>query len=546
MPASAIGIFEVSQGIWYNTRVTSIGGAAESDINNRVNVDGRLAVSYITGTHSVKVGLGMYHGIDNYNNIRIPHDLSYTFNNGRPVSLTQWATPSTYDQSVSMLGLYAQDQWTINKFTLNLGLRFDYLNAYVPAQTRPAGQFVQELRVERIDNVPNWKDINPRLGVAYDLRGDGRTALKGSLGRYVTTQGTGTARLVNPANAIVQSSTRTWDDVNRNFVPDCDLRSSAANGECGAGSDAAFGTVRVTQTLDPALLTGFGVREYQWQGSVGIQHELRPGWALDVTYHRTQFGNFQVTDNLLVGPQDYQPYSFTAPVDPRLPGGGGYAVTGLYDLNPNKFGQSQRFITAAENFGKQKELYNGVATNFTGRVGRNTRVGGGINIGQPIMDRCFVADSPEEARPDYCHVQPPWSAGTDIKFNGSYQLPFESTVSWVFQNLPGTVRTALYSATNAEIAPSLGRNLSAGASARVNEAIIRPESEYEKRQTQLDLRFTKSFNAGRGRVRGWVDLYNITNANTILGVNGQYGTSFLAPTVILGGRLLKFGTQIDF
>lgn len=546
MPASAIGIFELSRGIWYNTRVTSIGGAAASDVNVRDNMDGRFAASYITGTHSVKVGFGMYHGIDNYYNIAIPHDVSYTFNNGRPVSLTQWATPSTYLQSVNMLGLYAQDQWTLNKFTVNLGLRVDYLNAWVPAQTRPAGQFVQEFRVDRIDNVPNWKDINPRLGVAYDLRGNGRTALKASLGRYVTSLGTGTARTVNPANAIVQSSTRTWIDANQNFVPDCDLRSSAANGECGAGSDAAFGTVRVTQTLDPDLLEGFGVREYQWQGSVGVAHELRPGWAIDVAYHRTQFGNFQVTDNLRVGPQDYEPYRFTAPVDPRLPGGGGYPVTGLYDFKPEKFGQSQRFITAAKNFGEQKEFYNGVAVNFTGRVGEKVRLGGGTNIGRGITDRCFVVDSPEEARPGFCRVEPPWSAGTDVKFNGSYQLPFDSTVSWVFQNLPGTDRTGLYSATNAEIAPSLGRNLAAGASARVNVAIIRPLSEYEKRQAQLDLRFTKSVNVGKGRVRGWVDLYNITNSNTILGVNGQYGTSFLAPTVILGGRLLKFGTQIDF
>jgi hypothetical protein len=169
-----------------------------------------------------------------------------------------------------------------------------------------------------------------------------------------------------------------------------------------------------------------------------------------------------------------------------------------------------------------------------------------MNIGRLITDRCCVVDSPEEARPDFCRVEPRWSAGTDVKFNGSYQLPFDSTVSWVFQNLPGTVRTATYSASNAEIAPSLGRNLSAGANARVTVAIMKPESEYEKRQTQLDLRFTKSLTAGRGRVRGWVDLYNITNANTILGVNGQYGTSFLAPTVILGGRLLKFGTQIEF
>ena len=73
-----------------------------------------------------------------------------------------------------------------------------------------------------------------------------------------------------------------------------------------------------------------------------------------------------------------------------------------------------------------------------------------------------------------------------------------------------------------------------------------PQSQFEKRQTQLDLRLTKNFTAGRGHFRAWVDLYNVTNANTILGVNSQYGLAWLAPTIVLGGRLLKFGGQIDF
>src|SRR4029077_5676057 len=168
--------------------------------------------------------------------------------------------------------------------------RYDHLNAYVPDQTRPAGQFVSGLHVTRIDNGPKWNDIDPRLGVAYDLHGDGRTALKAAVGRYVTAKATALARALNPANAIVQSVTRTWNDGNGNFVPDCDLHNNSANGECGAVSDAGFGTVRVSQTFDPALLTGFGVREYDWQGSVGIQQELRRGWAAEVVYHRTQFG----------------------------------------------------------------------------------------------------------------------------------------------------------------------------------------------------------------------------------------------------------------
>ncbi len=50
--------------------------------------------------------------------------------------------------------------------TLNLGLRYDAMNSYVPAQTYPAASLVPARSFAAIEGTPNWKDINPRVGIA--------------------------------------------------------------------------------------------------------------------------------------------------------------------------------------------------------------------------------------------------------------------------------------------------------------------------------------------------------------------------------------------
>src|SRR6185503_18727941 len=131
-----------------------------------------------------------------------------------------------------------------------------------------------------------------------------------------------------PASVLVNSTNRSWNDANRNFVPDCDLLAPAANGECGAMDNPAFGTARVGATYDPDTLSGWGKRDHNWQFQTGIQHELAPRLSVDYGYYRTWFGNFVVTDDRAIGPADFDTFSITAPSDPRLPGGGGYTVSG--------------------------------------------------------------------------------------------------------------------------------------------------------------------------------------------------------------------------
>ena len=139
-------------------------------------------------------------------------------------TITQWATP--YQNKIRTkadLGLFAQDQWTIKRLTLNYGLRFDYFNGYVPAQHVPPGAFVGARDFAPVHDVPNWTDLNPRLGASYDLFGTaGRRSRRRSAGmwaRWGPTSPRPTTRSLTSVNSV----NRTWNDANGNYVPDCDL-----------------------------------------------------------------------------------------------------------------------------------------------------------------------------------------------------------------------------------------------------------------------------------------------------------------------------------
>src|SRR5262249_18633914 len=151
------------------------------------------------------------------------------------------------------IGLYAQDQWTLRRLTLNYGLRFDSLHSYTPPQNLPAGAFVPARSFAEVDCIPCWHDVSPRVAGAYDLFGNGKTAIKAATGRYRR----GSALEITNANAPVltstASTTRSWTD-NGNFIPDCDLSNPAANLECGPDLNSTFGQPVITTRYDPSVL----------------------------------------------------------------------------------------------------------------------------------------------------------------------------------------------------------------------------------------------------------------------------------------------------
>ena len=527
------------------------------------------AASYITGAHAFKTGVNLTFSAQDQWIYNIDSPMNFRFNNGIPNQLTLQATPFLREANSSDHGFFVQDRWTMGRLTATGGLRYDYFHAWFPAATVGPGEFVptRNIVLPEAQGV-TWHDLSPRAGVAYDLFGDGRTALKVSLNKYLafhalpnsgSDAGTFTTNMA-PVALLVTSATRNWNDANRNFVPDCDLINPAANAECGAISNRNFGSTRPGVAYDPDITEGWNKREYNWQFSAGVQRELVPRVSLDVGYFRTWFGNFAVTDNRALGPQDFDRFSIVAPADARLPGGGGYEVAGLYNLKPAMFGvPADDFITLAKNYGKQIRRWDGFDVTVNARLRDDLMLQGGSSTGRTTTDSCEVlAKLPERLQgapavgealgttwlpESHCRQQSKFL--TQMKFLGTYTVPrVDVQLAVTVQSIPGQMILANYVANNAVVAPALGRNLSGNAQ-NMTVTIVEPGTMYGERANQVQLRFAKILNFGGARTTASLDLYNALNANSVLTLNRAFA-AWQRPQSILNPRWAKVVLQVDF
>jgi hypothetical protein len=519
----------------------------------------RASATYVTGSHAFKAGMTLMHQW-HYATTDVNNSVSLTLHAGAPFSLTQYATPIQYHETVNYnMGLFAQDQWTIKRLTLNYGVRLDLFNGSDDAQSIAGGPFTVAHSFGAVTDVPNWKDIDPRVGIAYDLFGNGKTAIKASVGRYVIADAYTIAHALNPEFIFGNTTGRSWtSDPSGTFNPfnDCSLTNPAANGSCGAITVPNFGQLGTrTTNYDPSIVTGWDVRPYNWEFQTSIQQQLLPRVSVYAGYSRRIYGNLTATHNLAVangnGP-GFTPYCIPVPSNSLLPGGGGGTECGFFDINKSTV--ANNLVVNADTVGGVQDHYDGLDFVANARLGRGLVLSGGVSVGRERTNYCNLIGDLSLAAPlaatyprttPFCDVRPPFQPL--VKGQVVYPLPWGIQASATFQSLPGPQLSGQLPLTNALVASSLGRNFSG---LPPSDDLIPPGTLYGDRIYQTDVRFSKSIKAGRTIIRPTVSLYNAFNANPIQTYNTTYNvtntSSFLGPTVILTPRFLDFGLQIEF
>jgi hypothetical protein len=528
------------------------GSGVGTDTWNRTALT-RFVGSYITGAHALKGGISYERARQEQQRFGIDSAMTFRFNGGVPNLITLDAMPWLRQARTEQWGLFVQDRWTVNRWTVTAGVRYDSFHSFFPATTVGPGEFVpaRSFSFPKADGV-HWHDLSPRVGVALDLFGNGKTALKASVNKYLAFHGLPNdggifTNDMAPASRLVNAATRSWNDVNRNFVPDCDLVNPAANGECGRMSNQDFGTTRPGRSYDPETIKGGNLREHNWQFSAGAQHELLPRTSVEVSYFRTSFGGFIVVDSRALTPADFDQFSLTAPRDPRLPGGGGNVISGFYNINPSKFGvPTDDLITFADKYGNRTEVWDGVDLTVNARPRAGLMFQGGLNTQRRSSNNCEVLAKLPETGPlglPYCDITS--SFQTQVKFFGAYTLPrIDVLVSGTFQSLAGPEILAEYVASNAEIQPFLGRSLAGGAST-LTVNLVEPGAMYGPRVNQLDLRVGKILRYSATRTTVSLDVFNVLNSNTVLALSNRFA-NWQAPQGIMNPRFAKVVVQFEF
>ncbi len=559
----------------YRYRAVEEWGPASGKTNDIVG-----SMSYVTGAHSAKFGF-QSRRLDLQDDDKASQtQLDYRMNQGVPNAVSYYLPEMGRRTITYNTGAYVQDTWTKSRLTLQGALRYDRVTSYAPVEgngTFGQTSFLnpQPITIVETPGVQAYNDLTPRIGVAYDVFGTGKTAIKLNWGKYLAYAANDSPYTsTNPGATITRNvQNRGWTDSNRNLVVDCNLLDPNANGECAAavGPARTFGQAGSATIVDPGVLNGWGVRPSDYQTTVTVQHQIVQRVSADVSYTHRTFHGFFVTDDLARNAGTaYETYTLTAPNDPRLPNAG-QPIT-FYTVKAAANAATPQLILLPETtFGPERDSHwNGVDVTLNARLRQGLTLQVGTSTGGAVVDTCATAAAynnvttfpvTAEAGPDLrgCHNVDPWQ--TTVRGLASYTIPkIDVLVSGTVRSQPPLQLTATWQVPNSVIAASLG-HLPAGATPTGTTNLqLLPLSDSNKlyadqRRTQVDMRFAKVLRFGRTRTDVGIDLYNLFNTNYATGFNTTYNytldtaprpAGWGTPTGIFQPRFVRFNVTVDF
>ncbi len=534
---------------------TATGLISKSSFQNHHNQDhhrrANIALSYVTGSHNFKTGFNYANNFTHLN-YTAPGEIFGGYHSSAldAIGFGHFARGvlvsgnSANPQIVNMncdCGIYAQDAWTMDRLTINGGVRFDWFNGSVPGGTRPAGFFAPEVTTADpiVENTPDWKDTTVRFGIAYDLLGDGSTAVKFSAGKYVANEGTAVTSAFNPINAYALDW-RSWTDINGDqqaINPD----GTPQFEEIGPSSNPNFGSGNVTTAYDTNTPRGTN-----WELASGVERQLGPGWALTGTWHYRRYGDFRWTQNLNENASDYfLAGQWTGPVDSDLPGDASGRMFDIYNANPG-FGV-ETGNDLMEGAPHNWRSWNGVEVILDGELPRGGFMTASFTGGKSENSFCQSGIEQNPNGLTNCRTSSPFRPMA--KLSGALRLPFDTMISGLFQILPGNVINASYVMTPVDFP---GFDVGSVGTQELALNLIEPNTEFDPYRTQLNIRFSKVITTGDVRTRVYMDATNLFNQARVTRRNETYGSaeiknaSFLRVLGIESGRQLTFGLQSSF
>lgn len=534
---------------------------ADTNVSDTITFSPSL--SYVTGSHVLKAGLRYFRG-SYFHPQGVVGGVDLIFIAGTPTMaiLGGLFPPLTKPKINGDYGWFVQDKWTIKRLTLNLGLRMDHLMSSQQAIDLPATALLPRIRTPKED-ILNWKDLSPRIGASLDLFGNAKTSVKFGLARFVVGE---TQGATNSYSTISKYDTAfifaPWNDKNGDrtiFNPDGTVQWDPTlppfaafmpdNPSELAVFDPNYGKVVESKQIDPELKRGWFKRGYSWEYNIGVQHELTSRLALNFLFYRRWNGNGVLTDDRAIEATSAYyngPFCISRPADPRLPGGGGGQICGLYDIKPEHVNHvPDNYQTFAKKLlGRDLPNYiQGFDIAVNGRFVKGVFLQGGLTVIKSYRDNTLLTtlDNPEF---QYPIRETPYNA--QIKFNGQYTLPWQIAVSGSYSMLRGPEIS--YDWPSAPV----GFTLSNGMTTR-DVLVSEPSREYYPFVHQANLRFGKVFKVNeRYSFKPSVDFYNIFNSDGITAIGSSYappgtpGSNWRVPTGIVQPRQFRITAQLQF